>query len=304
MIEAKGLVKKHGNVTAVGGIDFQVSRGETVGLLGPNGAGKSSTMRMLACVSPPTSGTLRILGLEPRRDGRVIRSRLGVVPQDDSLDLELTVEENLYICGRYHGLSRATIRGRTGPLLDLVQLGDRATHRVESLSGGMRRRLTIARSLVNEPDLLLLDEPTTGLDPQARHVLWDLLGRLRRQGVTMVLTTHYMDEAEQLCDRLLVLDGGQIVSDGEPAELIARYTTREVLELRFDREDLQALAPLLAGLGYRVEPLLDRLLVYVDNGDAALAEVHARGLRPDRVVVRRGSLEDVYLRLTGRTLVD
>jgi lipooligosaccharide transport system ATP-binding protein len=313
LIRARGLVKRFGESTAVDGIDVDVAPGEAFGFLGPNGAGKSSTMRMIGAVSPPTAGELRILGLDPTVDGPAIRARLGVVPQTDNLDLELTVAENLLVYGRYFGLPKATVRARATELLDFVQLADRADDKVEPLSGGMKRRLTIARALVNEPDVVLLDEPTTGLDPQARHVLWDRLYRLKQRGVTLVLTTHYMDEAEQLCDRLVVMDKGRIAAEGSPADLIRRFSTREVCELRFPVLDGQAgpeqhvaaLAPVLErGAVERVEPLPDRLLLYTDDGDAALAAVTATGLRPLSSLVRRSSLEDVFLRLTGRTLVD
>jgi lipooligosaccharide transport system ATP-binding protein len=304
LIEAIGLTKLFGDRTAVDGVDFTVHAGEAFGFLGPNGAGKSSTMRMIAAVSPPTAGFLRIFGLDPATDGPDIRAGLGVVPQRDTLDEELTVEENLWIYGRYFGMPRAQCRRRAAELLDFAQLTERARDRVEPLSGGMKRRLTIARALINEPRLLLLDEPTTGLDPQARHVLWDRLFRLKRQGVTLVLTTHYMDEAEQLCDRLVVMDGGRIVDAGSPRELIERHSTREVLELRFVDDDLGPHLARLEGMGERVEALPDRLLVYADDGDAALAATHARGLAPLSALVRRSSLEDVFLHLTGRTLVD
>jgi len=301
---ARGLTKRFGAFTAVDGIDVDVHRGEAFGFLGPNGAGKSSTMRMVACVSPPTAGGLAIFGLDPGRDGAQIRGRLGVVPQEDTLDLELSVRENLHVYGRYFGLPRAVVRERAARLLDFVQLAERAEDRVEPLSGGLKRRLTIARGLVNDPELLLLDEPTTGLDPQARHVVWERLFRLKQQGVTLVLTTHYMDEAEQLCDRLVIMDHGRIAAEGSPRELIDRYVTREVVELRFDLDGLGVVAGQLHDFGGRVEVLPDRLLLYVDDGDAALHGVHARGLVPQSVLVRRSSLEDVFLRLTGRTLVD
>src|SRR5690348_16240352 len=304
MIRARGLVKRFGDFIAVDAIDFELHRGEAFGFLGPNGAGKSSTMRMIGCVSPPSGGELSILGLDPVADGPVIRARLGVVPQEDTLDLELTVRENLLVYGRYFGLSREVIRERTARLLDFVQLSDRAEDQVEPLSGGMKRRLTIARSLINSPEILLLDEPTTGLDPQARHVLWDRLFRLKRSGVTLVLTTHYMDEAEQLCDRLVVMDHGRIVAQGSPRELIDEYSTREVLELRFDAEDHKDVAEQVTGIGERVEVLPDRLLVYADDGDQAAAVVHSRGIEPLSSLVRRATLEDVFLHLTGRTLVD
>ncbi|WP_218004399.1 ABC transporter ATP-binding protein [Microtetraspora niveoalba] len=306
MIFARGLVKRFGDFTAVRGIDVEVAPGEAFGFLGPNGAGKSSTMRMISCVSAPTSGELRILGMDPVRDGTRIRARLGVCPQLDNLDPDLTVRENLTTYARYFGLSRAEGRRRADELLEFVQLTERAGSMVEPLSGGMKRRLTIARAMINEPDIVLLDEPTTGLDPQARHLLWERLFRLKQRGTTLVLTTHYMDEAEQLCDRLVVMDGGKIVAEGSPRSLIERYSTAEVVELRFpDGLDLNAdYAAKLDGIGERVDPLPDRVLLYADDGDAAVAEVQRRGLSPSSVLVRRSTLEDVFLHLTGRTLVD
>jgi lipooligosaccharide transport system ATP-binding protein len=305
LIRARGLTKAYGSVQAVRGIDLDVRRGEAFGFLGPNGAGKSSTMRMVGAVSPPSGGELRIFGLDPAVDGPRIRARLGVCPQDDTLDPELSTLENLVVYGRYFGLSRATCRAKAAELLDFVALTDRADDKVENLSGGMKRRLTIARSLINDPDLLLLDEPTTGLDPQARHLLWDKLFRLRQAGVTLVLTTHYMDEAEQLCNRLVVIDGGLIVAEGSPVELIRQYSTREVTELRFGPDDdHDALAGKVADLAQRAEVLPDRLLLYTDDGEAAAVAAHERGLAPASVLVRRSTLEDVFLRLTGRSLVD
>ncbi len=304
LVSARGLTKRFGDFTAVDGIDVEVRRGEAFGFLGPNGAGKSSTMRMIGCVSPITGGTLRVLGMDPATDGSRIRARLGVVPQEDSLDMELTVRENLLVYGRYFGLAKPLIRERAEQLLDFVQLNDKRDAKVESLSGGMKRRLTIARSLISEPELLLLDEPTTGLDPQARHVLWDRLFRLKQQGVTLILTTHYMDEAEQLCDRLVVMDKAHIVAEGSPAELIARWSSREVVEVRFQPGEHEAMADKVGDLADRVEVLPDRILLYTDEGDAAASAVHDRGLRPVGVLVRRSTLEDVFLRLTGRTLVD
>ena len=305
LIYARGLVKRFGSFTAVDGIDFDLTRGEAFGFLGPNGAGKSSTMRMIGCVSPPSGGELSILGMDPVAQGREIRARLGVVPQEDTLDVELTVRENLLVYGRYFGLPRDVIHERTAQLLEFVQLSDRAADQVEPLSGGMKRRLTIARSLINEPDILLLDEPTTGLDPQARHVVWDRLFRLKQRGVTLVLTTHYMDEAEQLCDRLVVMDGGKIVAGGSPRALIGQYATPEVLELRFDPADHQQAADKVAAVPTeRREVLADRILLYVADGEAALAAVHALGLEPVTSLVRRSTLEDVFLRLTGRQLGD
>ena len=303
-VHARGLVKTFGDFTAVAGIDLEVPRGEAFGFLGPNGAGKSSTMRMVGCVSPPSGGTLRVLGMDPVADGPRIRARLGVVPQQDSLDMELTVRENLLLYARYFDVPKRQARERADRLLDFVQLADRAGDRVEPLSGGMKRRLTIARSLVNEPDMLLLDEPTTGLDPQARHVVWDRLYRLKQQGVTLVLTTHYMDEAEQLCDRLVVMDGGRIVAEGSPSALIAAHANREVLELRFPVGEGEGQVELVRDLAERVEVLPDRLLLSVSDGERALEVVTARGLRPVGSLVRRSTLEDVFLTLTGRTLVD
>jgi lipooligosaccharide transport system ATP-binding protein len=304
MVSATGLVKQFGSFTAVDGIDLAVRPGEAFGFLGPNGAGKSSTMRMIACVSPRSGGDLRVLGMDPDVDGPSIRARIGVVPQADLLDNELTVRQNLQVYGRYFGLSRSFVRAKATELLEFAQLTERADDEVEPLSGGMKRRLTIARSLVNEPELLLLDEPTTGLDPQARHLLWDRLFRLKQDGVTLIITTHYMDEAEQLCDRLVVMDGGRIVAGGTPAELIATYSTREVLELRFAPGTQTDSLPLLSKLADRVEELPDRLLLYTSDGEEALAAAHAEGIVPLSSIVRRSTLEDVFLRLTGRSLVD
>jgi len=304
MIHAEGLRKAFGDFEAVRGIDVDVRRGEAFGFLGPNGAGKSSTMRMIAAVSPVSGGSLRILGMDPATDGPAIRARIGVCPQEDTLDTELTVRDNLFVYGRYFGIPRGEVNARTDELLEFVQLTEKAKAKVEDLSGGMKRRLTIARSLINRPDMLLLDEPTTGLDPQARHVLWDRLFRLKRQGVTLVLTTHYMDEAEQLCDRLVVMDKGLIVAEGSPLDLIRTYSTREVAELRFGIGEHEAIAPKVEDLAERVEVLPDRLLLYSADGEETIARVHERGLDPVVSLVRRSTLEDVFLRLTGRTLVD
>jgi lipooligosaccharide transport system ATP-binding protein len=304
LIRARGLTKRFGEFTAVDAVDFEVAAGEAFGFLGPNGAGKTSTMRMIGCVSPVTGGELDVLGMDPNRDGPKIRARIGVVPQQDTLDTELTVEDNLVIYGRYFGLARSEARSRAGELLDFVQLTERAKDQVEPLSGGMKRRLSIARSLINQPSLMLLDEPTTGLDPQARHLLWDRLYRLKQRGVTLVLTTHYMDEAEQLCDRLVVMDKAKIVAEGSPRQLIDRYSTREVTELRFQPGIQETLDGKLDGLADRIEWLPDRVLLYADDGEAAAVAVHDRGLRPETVLVRRSTLEDVFLRLTGRSLIE
>jgi lipooligosaccharide transport system ATP-binding protein len=304
LIRARGLTKRFGTFTAVNGVDFDVRPGEAFGFLGPNGAGKTSTMRMIGCVSPITSGELRIIGLEPHIHARAIKARLGVVPQVDSLDAELTVRENLLMYARYFDIPRTVARIRADELLEFVQLSERADAEVQPLSGGMKRRLTIARGLINDPDIVLLDEPTTGLDPQARHVIWERLYQLKRRGATLLLTTHYMDEAEQLCDRLVVMDKARIVAEGSPRELIERYSTREVLELRVPDEARAATAAWLDGLAARIETLPDRYLLYTDDGERALELAHARGVPMERALVRRSSLEDVFLRLTGRSLVE
>jgi len=304
LIRARGLTKRFGSFVAVDAIDFDVAPGEAFGFLGPNGAGKTSTMRMIGAVSPVSDGDLTVLGLDPRTQGPAIRARLGVVPQQDTLDTELTVRENLVLYGRYFGMSRDECNRRADELLDFAQLTERQNDEVEPLSGGMKRRLTIARALINQPDLLLLDEPTTGLDPQARHLLWDRLYRLKQRGVTLVLTTHYMDEAEQLCDRLVVMDKAKIVAEGSPRELIERYSTREVTELRFAPDVQDRLDGKLDGLAERIERLADRVLLYADDGEAVAVAAHERGLEPETVLVRRSTLEDVFLRLTGRSLIE
>ena len=304
LVKARALTKRFGRFTAVDGVDFDVAPGEAFGFLGPNGAGKSSTMRMIGAVSPISSGSLSVLGMDPERDGPAIRARLGVVPQENNLDTELPVEENLLIYGRYFGLSRPVIRERIDELLDFAQLGERRREVVERLSGGMKRRLIIARALINQPDLIILDEPTTGLDPQARHALWDRLYRLKQQGATLIVTTHYMDEAEQLCDRLVVMDKGKIAAEGSPRDLIRKYSTRDVVELRFKIGTQDAAVARIDGLAKRTEVLPDRILLYTDEADRIVAEVHERGLDPESIVERRSTLEDVFLRLTGRSLVD
>lgn len=304
MIRARSLTKSYGDLAAVAGIDLDVAAGESFGILGANGAGKSTTMRMIGATLQRTSGDLTILGHDPADEGPLIRAHLGVVPQQDTLDTELTVRENLYIYGRYFGLSRRDLRPRIEELLDFAQLQDKRDEKVDTLSGGMKRRLTMARSLVNDPQLLLLDEPTTGLDPQARHLLWERLYRLRETGVTLLLTTHYMDEAEQLCDRLVIMDAGRIVAEGSPADLIRAYSSREVVEVRFGVDRAAAVLPHIRDIGDRIEELPDRLLVYTGTGEADLQEIVARGFEPTTALVRRASLEDVFLRLTGRSLTD
>ena len=304
LISARGLTKRYGDFTAVDAIDFDVAKGESFGLLGPNGAGKSTTMRIIAATSQRTSGTITILGRDPEEHGPQIRAHLGVVPQQDNLDTELTVTENLFIYGRYFGLSKKFIRTKIEELLEFAQLEEKRDVKVDALSGGMKRRLTIARALVSEPDILMLDEPTTGLDPQARHILWDRLFRLKELGVTLVITTHFMDEAEQLCDRLVVMDEGKIMAEGSPLELIKTYSTKEVLEVRFGSDRNKEIAPTLRAMCSRMEELPDRILMYVEDGEALLEEILNKKLHPTTSLVRRSSLEDVFLRLTGRTLIE
>ena len=281
-----------------------VAKGESFGLLGPNGAGKSTTMRIIAATSRRTAGSITILGRDPEEHGPQVRAHLGVVPQQDNLDGELTVTENLYIYGRYFGLKKNFVRNKVEELLAFAQLEEKKDVKVDALSGGMKRRLTIARALISEPDILMLDEPTTGLDPQARHILWDRLFRLKEDGVTLIITTHFMDEAEQLCDRLVVMDKGTIMAEGSPADLIKKYSTKEVLEVRFGSNRNQEVAPTLKSMCDRMEVLPDRLLLYVDDGEVLLEEIAAKKLHPTTSLVRRSSLEDVFLRLTGRSLIE
>jgi lipooligosaccharide transport system ATP-binding protein len=304
LIVVKNLVKQFGDFTAVNGINFSVKQGESFGLLGPNGAGKSSTMRIIGATSQRTSGEVLILGKDPEQAGPQIRAHLGVVPQQDNLDEELTCAENLYIYGRYFGLPKITVKNKLDELLEFAQLLDKKNSKVKSLSGGMKRRLTIARALVSDPDILMLDEPTTGLDPQARHILWDRLFRLKEKGVTLLITTHHMDEAEQLCDRLMVMDKGEIMAEGSPAELIKKYSTKEVLEVRFGSDRNSQMVEQLQSFADRLEELPDRLLLYTDSGEDLLAKIVAANIHPNTSLVRRSSLEDVFLRLTGRSLIE
>jgi lipooligosaccharide transport system ATP-binding protein len=304
LIVVKNLVKQFGDFTAVNGINFSVKQGESFGLLGPNGAGKSSTMRIIGATSQRTSGEVLILGKDPDQAGPQIRAHLGVVPQQDNLDEELTCAENLYIYGRYFGLPKTSIKSKLDELLEFAQLLEKKNSKVKSLSGGMKRRLTIARALVSDPDILMLDEPTTGLDPQARHILWDRLFRLKEKGVTLLITTHHMDEAEQLCDRLIVMDKGEIMAEGSPAELIKKYSTKEVLEVRFGSDRNSQMVEKLQTLADRLEELPDRLLLYTESGEDLLAKIVAANIHPNTSLVRRSSLEDVFLRLTGRSLIE
>jgi lipooligosaccharide transport system ATP-binding protein len=304
LIVARELTKNFESLVAVDGIDFEVRQGEVFGFLGPNGAGKTSTMRMIGCTSPRTGGSLTVMDMDPADEAAQIKSRIGVVPQIDNLDIELTVRENLEMYARYFDVPRDVAKERIDELLDFVQLSERATDKVEPLSGGMKRRLTIARALVNQPDLMLLDEPTTGLDPQARHLVWDRLYRLKQRGVTLVVTTHYMDEAEQLCDRLVVMDKAKIVAEGSPRDLISRYSTREVLELRLSDDARVALEASVDGFAERVEWLPDRVLIYTETGEAALSQITDGGIQPESALVRRAGLEDVFLTITGRSLIE
>jgi lipooligosaccharide transport system ATP-binding protein len=304
LIEVHGLTKKFGDFVAVNGIDFHVKKSESFGLLGPNGAGKSTTMRIIAATSKRTAGDVSILGKDPELQGPQIRAHLGVVPQQDNLDTQLTVSENLYIYGRYFGLSGKFIRPKIDELLEFAQLEEKRNVKVETLSGGMKRRLTIARSLISEPDILILDEPTTGLDPQARHILWDRLFRLKEEGITLLITTHYMDEAEQLCDRLIILDKGSIMAEGGPAELIKRFSTKEVLEVRFGSDRNAQMAAKMEKLCERIEVLPDRILLYTEDAEELLEVIVSAGHHPNTSLVRRSSLEDVFLRLTGRSLIE
>jgi len=304
LIEVDNLTKKFGDFTAVDGITFSVKQGESFGLLGPNGAGKSSTMRIIAATSQRTSGDVKILGKDPEVNGPQIRAHLGVVPQQDNLDEELTCAENLYIYGRYFGLPKKMVIAKIDELLEFAQLIDKKDIKVNALSGGMKRRLTIARALVSDPDILMLDEPTTGLDPQARHILWDRLFRLKEKGVTLLITTHHMDEAEQLCDRLIVMDKGQIMAEGAPAELIKQYSSKEVLEVRFGSDRNAQMVDKLKSLATRLEELPDRLLLYAESGEDLLGQITSMNIHPNTSLVRRSSLEDVFLRLTGRSLIE
>ena len=304
LIVAKNLTKKFGDFVAVNGIDFTVNQGESFGFLGPNGAGKSSTMRIIAATSQRSGGEIKILDKDPEKFGPQIRAHLGVVPQQDNLDEQLTCAENLYIYGRYFGLSRSFLKTKVLELLEFAQLTEKQHTKVIALSGGMKRRLTIARALVNEPDILMLDEPTTGLDPQARHILWDRLFRLKEQGVTLLITTHYMDEAEQLCDRLIVMDKGKIMAEGKPSELIKKYSSKEVLEVRFGSERNREMVEKLKTFCERLEALPDRILLYTQSGEKLLEQITASGIEANTSLVRRSSLEDVFLRLTGRSLIE
>ncbi len=302
VIEAKGLVKRYGDFEAVAGIDFEVHPGEFFGLLGPNGAGKSTTMKMIYRLTPVTEGRLVILGKEAGKQDRAIKAEIGVVPQMDNLDEELDVFDNLYIYGRFHDIDSETARSRATELLEFAELSSRARAPLKSLSGGMLRRLTLARGLMNEPRLLLLDEPTTGLDPQVRLSIWDKLSELRRKGVTLVMSTHYMDEAERLCERLLVLDHGRIIAQGTPRELVSQHVSPEVVEARLFDLELSILEKAAAELEATLLVAADRISLFAQDGRAVLGALAEKGVDLPGAYVRPGNLEDVFLHLTGRSL--
>ena len=305
MVRATGLTKRFDDYVAVDGIDFEIRGGQAFGFLGPNGAGKTSTMRMIAAMSPVTSGSLEVLGMDPTTEGSSVRARLGIVPQEDNLDNDLSVSDNLLFYGRFFGLDTRTLSARIEELLRFVELWDRRDARVQTLSGGMKRRVVIARALINEPEIVLLDEPTTGLDPQARQLVWDRLYRLKQRGVSLVLTTHYMDEAEQLCDELVVMDRGRIVAQGPPRQLIEDYVTSDVIELRFRDgvpADTDVLQAQLSTMARDVEVLADRVLLYTDDPTGPAGAIDASDLELAGTLTRRSTLEDVFLHLAGRSL--
>ncbi len=299
IICAGDLVKRYGTFAAVDGISFSVRAGECFGFLGPNGAGKTTTIRMIGCVSPVTAGELTVDGMDVRVEPRRIKATLGVIPQENSLDPDLSVRQNLRVYGRYFDLPSRLVDERIDESLALFQLSDRQDDRIASLSSGMQRRLTIARGLINAPKIMVLDEPTTGLDPQARHLVWQKLRYLRSQGVTMLLTTHYMEEAAHLCDRIVVIHQGKIIAEGTPDELVERFAGREVVEVQVDGTERAALMQRLSAVeGLMVEEVEDVIYVYVlaeDGLDPAALKIEG-----SRVVYRKANLEDVFLRLTGR----
>jgi lipooligosaccharide transport system ATP-binding protein len=301
IIIARDLVKRYGDFMAVNGISFEVRRGECFGLLGPNGAGKTTTIRMINCVSPVTGGELTVDGMHVQEKPRRIKSILGVVPQDDNLDPDLTVRQNLRAYARYFNLPKDVADARIEEALTLFQLTEKQHDRIDSLSGGLKRRLTIARGLLNAPRIMVLDEPTTGLDPQARHLVWQKLRYLRSQGVTMLLTTHYMDEAAHLCDRIVIIDHGQIIAEGTPDELVARYAGRDVIELHLGDNDA---APVMQELLRHEHMDIERFddIVYVFPGEDSTFDPRVVEPFVERAVLRRSNLEDVFLKITGRGL--
>jgi len=301
-IRAEGLRKTYGDFVAVDGIDLAVRPGECFGFLGPNGAGKTTTMRMIGAASPIDGGRLEVLGLDPMRQARAIKRRLGVVPQEDNLDYDLTTRENLEVYGRYFDVPPLELRRRVDELLPFVQLQERAQASVRTLSGGMKRRLLVARALVGDPDAVLLDEPTTGLDPQARHLLWEKLRQLRSRDKTLILTTHYMDEAERLCDRLVIMEHGRILDEGSPRDLLSRHVARDVIEIRGPAATRRDLAERADRRVQKVVDHADSLLLYSDEVESLLHELTAHALPEVELLSRRSTLEDVFLELTGRGL--
>jgi lipooligosaccharide transport system ATP-binding protein len=304
VVEATGVRKLYGAFAAVDGVDFRVNAGECFGFLGPNGAGKTTTMRLIAAAGPVSAGRLSVFGASVEANPRALKRRIGVVPQEDNLDIELTVMENLLVYARYFDIGSRPARQRAESLLEFLQLHDKAAQSVATLSGGMKRRLMIARGLINEPELLVLDEPTTGLDPQARHLVWDKLRRIKGEKTTLLLTTHYMDEAEQLCDRLVIMEKGRIMDEGSPRALIQKHVTREVLELHGSGDARRRALEYLNGRSRHCEVLDDRLLVYADEAETLLHELAAIGGGSLEFFLRRSTLEDVFLRLTGRSLTE
>jgi lipooligosaccharide transport system ATP-binding protein len=303
-VEARGLEKRFQTTVAVDGIELAIHVGGCFGFLGPNGAGKTTTIKMITCVSPPTAGELRVLGLDVRSDRRAIKARLGVVPQGMTLDGDLTARENLLSFGAYHSIPRRESERRADELLEFAQLSERASAEVEELSGGMQRRLLIARALVNDPELLVLDEPTTGLDPQARHLVWERLRRLKRDGKTLLLTTHYMEEAAQLCDEIVVLDHGHVIVRGTPRELIRQNVAPRVVEVQGIESAADDVVRLADGLAQDVEAVGDRVLIYANDGEEIASRIRDAGVPHQALILREATLEDVFLRLTGHALVD
>lgn len=303
-IVARGLKKSYESFEAVKGVDFEVYRGECFGFLGPNGAGKTTTMKMIYGAAIPTDGELTVAGLDITREERAVKRRIGVVAQENNLDEDLKVKENLLVYGRYYDMPRKETLRRAEELLEFVELTEKADAEVEHLSGGMKRRLLIARALINDPEIVVLDEPTTGLDPQARHLVWERLRELTSEGKTLILTTHYMEEAAQLCDRLVVMEGGRIIALGSPEELVEEHVSPEVLELRAAPDAMGDLLPLLEDHSDAVERAGNALLAYTADAGALQERVRNAGVSVDNMLYRRAGLEDVFMRLTGRRLID
>jgi lipooligosaccharide transport system ATP-binding protein len=303
-VAAEGLRKSYNGFEAVRGVDFRVYRGECFGFLGPNGAGKTTTMKMLYGAAIPSAGSLTVAGLDVTREERQVKRRIGVVPQENNLDDDLKVRENLLVYGRYYDIPRKVALQRADELLDFVELGERAEARVDQLSGGMKRRLLIARALINDPQIVILDEPTTGLDPQARLLVWERLRRLVREGKTLILTTHYMEEAAQLCDRLVIMEGGKIVAGGSPDALVEKHVSPQVLEFRADAGHVVRLREVLERAADSVDESGGTLFAYTSDADELLRAVRESGVEVENTMFRKAGLEDVFLRLTGRRLID